>query len=87
MAVLSRYRSQSTFEDRRGNIYSRRQPRISKDREYFTITIERPTTFDLLALQQYGSPLLYWLIADFNDYLDPDVTLQKGTKIKIPRQG
>lgn len=84
MAVLSRYANQSTFEIN-GNTYARRQHRLSKDREYYVITLNKPSTFDLLALQQYGSPLMYWMIADFNDYLDPTVTLQAGTEIKIPR--
>lgn len=86
MAIISRYSSLSTYQARQGNTLPRKAARVSKNREYYIVEIEKPTTFDLLALQQYGSPLLYWLIADFNDYLDPDVTLQKGTKIKIPRQ-
>ena len=84
MAILSRYNNQSTYEVN-GNIYARRQKRISKDRDYFVLTLDKPATLDLLALQQYGTPLMYWLIADFNDMLDPTVTLQAGSKIKIPR--
>lgn len=84
MAVVSRYRNLGTFEYN-GNTYPRRYKRVSKDTEHYTITTENHTTFDLLALQQYGSPLLYWLIADFNDYIDPTVTIPPQTKIKIPR--
>ena len=84
MAVLSRYANQSTFEVN-GSVYARRQKRLSKDREYFVITTNSRTTLDVIALQQYGSPLLYWMIADFNDMLDPTVVLPVGTKLKIPR--
>ena len=84
MAVVSRYRSLSTYEYN-GNDYPRRYARVSKSTPYFEIVATSPTTFDLIALQQYGSPLMYWLIADFNDYIDPTVTLPAGTKIKIPQ--
>lgn len=85
MAVQRRYQSVSTFQDSRGNTYSRRYKGVSKDRTYTQIVTTEPTTFDLLSLQQYGSPLMYWLIANFNDYLDPTVTIPAGTTIKIPR--
>lgn len=85
MAILRRYSGQSTYEDRRGNTHSRAYTRVSRDREYFTVRLETRSTFDILSLQYYGSPLMYWLIADFNDYLDPDVILMPGDEIKIPR--
>ena len=85
MAIVQRERNQSTFEDRRGNTYSKRYKRLSKDTEYYTIVTATYTTLDLIALQQYGSPLMYWLIADFNDYLDPTITIPPQTTLKIPR--
>lgn len=84
MAVFSRYRNLQTFE-KNGNTYPRRYARVSKDTPYYTVQSSSPATFDLISLQQYGSPLLYWLIADFNDYIDPTVTIPAGTPVKIPR--
>ena len=75
----------SSLEYKRGNTYSRRYKRLSKDTEYYTIVTATYTTLDLIALQQYGSPLMYWLIADFNDYLDPTITIPPQTTLKIPR--
>ena len=84
MAVVSRYRNLGTFEYK-GNTYPRRYKRVSKNTEYYVITTSEPTTFDLIALQQYGNPLLYWLVADFNDYIDPTVTIPAQARIKVPR--
>ena len=85
MALIRRYSGLSTYEDRQGNTLPRRYKRVSKDRDYFVITLEKPSTFDIIALQQYGSPTLYWYLADFNDYIDPTVTLPAKTQIKVPR--
>lgn len=84
MAMVSRYRDLGTFEVN-GNDYPRRYKRVSKSTASYVITVDTPTTFDLLSLQQYGSPLMFWLIADFNDYIDATVTIPAGTRIKIPR--
>lgn len=85
MAVLRRYSGLTTYADRRGNLLPRRYKRVSKDRDFFVITLKKPATFDIIALQQYGTPTLFWIIADFNDYLDPTVLLPAGTEIKVPR--
>ena len=85
MAIVTRERNQRTFEDRKGNTYSARYKRLSKDTPYYTIVTSSYTTLDLISLQQYGSPLMYWMIADFNDYLDPTVTIPPQTQLKIPQ--
>lgn len=85
MAITRRYTSLDTFEDDNGNTYSRRYKGVSKSQTYTQITVSSPTTFDLLSLQYYGSPLMYWLIADFNGYLDPTVTIPAGTILKVPQ--
>ena len=57
-----------------------------KDSVYTTLTVQdKDTTFDELSLRYYNTPLLYWLIADFNDYLDPDIIIPQGTVLKIPK--
>lgn len=88
MSFLSRYTNRrSTYEDDRGNVYARRYTRVSKDTEYVDYNVVNPTTLDVIALQQYGTPLMYWIIADFNDMLDPTVTIPAGSVIKLPKLG
>ena len=85
MAIIHRYTNTPTYQHE-GDTYSIRYKRISKDSPYTTLTItEKNTTFDELSLKYYNTPLLYWLIADFNDYLDPDAVIQQGTVLKIPK--
>jgi len=87
MDVLRRYENQRTYENQRGDLVSSRYKRISKDTSYILQELDKPSTFDKLSLQHYGTPLMYWLIADLNDYIDPTVELPTGTKIKIPVVG
>lgn len=84
MDVLRRYSNEILYEDSNGNQHPRRYSRVNKEFSSITIELEKQRTFDDLSLQYFGTPIMYWLIADYNDYLDPDVTLLKGTKIKIP---
>jgi len=84
MDVLRRYSSQKTYTDLFGNQIDSRYKRVSKEFSFTLLELDKPRTFDSLSLQFYGTPIMYWLIADYNDYLDPDVLLQAGTKIKIP---
>ena len=85
MAIVTRERNQRTFEDKKGNTYSGTYNRLSKDTPYYTIVTKTYTTLDLISLQQYGTPLMYWLIADFNDYLDPTITIPPKTQLRIPQ--
>lgn len=84
MELLRRYKTQETFTDASGNIGMRRYKRLDKSMASVTIETNRQTTLDLISLQQYGTPLLFWLIADFNDILDPMIDIPKGTNLKIP---
>ena len=84
MDVLRRYEGQRTYEDLKGNSFSGRYKRVSKDLSYTLQELDKPSTFDKLSLQHYGTPLMFWLIADFNDYIDPTVDLPIGTKLRIP---
>ena len=85
MAILSRYQSLPTFEDDQGNTYSTRYKRAAKNFQYFEVVLSKPATLDLISQQQYGTPLLYWAIADLNDILNPMVLLPAGMKIKVPQ--
>ena len=46
--------------------------------------VEIPDTLDSLALQYYGNPTYYWIIADYNRIHDPFAKLKVGSYIKIP---
>lgn len=83
MDVLRRYNSLRTY-NYRGNEVSARYKRVGKTLSFNLLELDKPSTFDNLSLQFYGTPLMFWLIADFNDFLDPFITLQTGTKVKIP---
>lgn len=41
-------------------------------------------TLDTLALYYYNSPTYFWIIADFNNILDPYEELKIGSILKIP---
>lgn len=87
MAVLDRYKSVPTYKDKNGNTVSGRYRRLSKDTPCYEVVINKKSTLYVISLQQYGTPLLYWLIADMNDYIDPDTTIDGGTVLKIPSVG
>lgn len=84
MALLRRYKTQETFTDSSGNTGMRPYKRLDKSMGSRTIETDRMTTLDIISLQQYGTPLLFWLIADFNDILDPLKIIPKGTTLQIP---
>lgn len=59
--------------------------RINKNINYTVHKVEDYDTLDLLANTYYGRPDLYWVIADFNDIIDPLIKLSdKFDRIKIP---
>lgn len=46
--------------------------------------IKRNDTLDSLALYYYNNPTYFWIIADFNNIIDPYEALKVGERIKIP---
>ena len=85
MAILRRYEGRSTYESDRGDTYSHRYKREARNFKYTTLITGEPVTLDYLSMTQYGTPLLFWAIADMNDYLDPTITIPAGTEVKIPQ--
>lgn len=85
MAILNRYANIPTFEDARGDTYSSRYKRLPKSTAYFILKLDKPTTLDALSVKQYGTPVLFWLIADLNDFIDPTILLPAGSVVKIPQ--
>lgn len=51
---------------------------------YVVHVVKHGDTLDSLSLYYYGSPLYFWIIADFNRLQDPYKELAEGTKLKIP---
>ena len=61
---------------------------LKKNINYVDVTIRQFDTLDSLAEKYYGRPDLYWVIADFNDIIDPFIPLFGNYKvIKVPTLG
>lgn len=84
MEILKRNRGRRTYEDIGGNFVSGRYKRYDRDAKHNIYKTDKTTTLDIISLQNYGTPLLYWLIADFNDILDPMIDIPAGVELKIP---
>lgn len=54
------------------------------DTPYVVHQVVHGDTLDTLSLYYYNSPLLFWIIADFNQIQDPYKELAIGTLLKIP---
>lgn len=58
---------------------------INKNITYVVHKVNDYDTLDLLAYTYYGRPDLFWIIADFNNIIDPLMNLKsKFDSIKIP---
>ena len=57
---------------------------LSDSTPYTEYTCGAQDTLDSIALYFYGTPTLYWVIADFNRILDPLIKLYAGDTLKIP---
>lgn len=57
---------------------------LRDDTPYILHTIENGDTLDTLALDYYGNPTFFWVIADFNRINDPFESIQDRKDIKIP---
>lgn len=55
-----------------------------EDTPYVVHEVKQGDTLDTLALYYYNSPLLFWIIADFNYIQDPYIDLTIGSLLKIP---
>lgn len=55
-----------------------------EDTLYVSHTVKQGDTLDTLALYYYNNSTYFWIIADFNQILDPYKDLVLGTVLKIP---
>lgn len=51
---------------------------------YVMHKVEQGDTLDTISLYYYNSPLYFWIVADYNDILDPYEDLKEGTMLRIP---
>ena len=55
------------------------------DSSYTIHKVNHNDALNYLALKYYGSPIYWWVIADFNHIVDPFITLDEHfTELKIP---
>ena len=57
---------------------------LNKDTVFTVYTVKPADTLDLIALEYYNNPTLFWVIADFNDIHNPYDELEVGSKLNIP---
>ena len=57
---------------------------LKEDTPHQNYIVKRNDTWDLLALENYNSPIYYWILLDFNRVQDPFEELKEGQQIKIP---
>ena len=82
IAPLSRYRVVSEARNNKTEIVA------LKDRQgvpnYRTYQVSDGESFQSIATQFFGSPLLYWRIADINPHVPYPDYIPSGTIIRIP---
>lgn len=83
---VSRYQPFPTYYNTSDNKYMYGiTSHIDKNIDYTIHKLQDFETLDLLANAYYGRPDLYWVIADFNDIVDPFINLTERYKsLKIP---
>lgn len=83
---ISRYSLFPTFYNRIDQKYLYGlTAQLKKDNTTFvTHKVIKGDTLDSLSLYYYNSPLYFWIIASFNDILDPYEDLKEGIVLKIP---
>lgn len=83
----SRYKNLRRIIDDEGDEYVESYERIdirttSKD-QYHTVDASEENRLDLISNKYYGTPLLYWIIAEANDIYDM-FEVPTGTILRIP---
>lgn len=83
----SRYKYMWRIEDKQGNIYQETSDKItipiSSGDQYCEVTPEVEGRLDLISHQYYGTPLLWWVIAEASNIFNP-LEIPVGTVLRIP---
>lgn len=82
---LSRYTLVPIFYNKVDKKYQPGFPmQLNKDIVHIEHKVLPGDTLDNLSLYYYGNPTYYWIIADYNNILDPFKELVVDDKLKIP---
>lgn len=82
---LSRYELVPIFYNKLDKKYQPGFPmRLEKDIPCINHKVQAGDTLDSISLFYYGNPTYYWIIADYNDILDPFLPLKVDEKLLIP---
>lgn len=84
---FSRYRNLNVFIDDVGDeyleTYSGYEIPITSGDKYHQIETGEEGRLDLIAYKYYGHPMLYWIIAEANEIIDP-LSITVGDILRIP---
>lgn len=81
-SYLSRYGHLPIYADSQGMSYHATGKWL-KDNGTNTYIVKQGDTLEKIAYQQYGSPILWWLVADINRIVDPMQELKEGQRLKL----
>ena len=83
---ISRYSVFPIYYNRIDNkyVYGLTSKLRKKETTYVVHKVQQGDTLDTLSLYYYNSPLYFWVIADYNNILDPFEELKEGTMLRIP---
>ena len=82
---LSRYTLVPIFYNKLDKKYQPGFPiRLDKSTPSIIHKVKQGDTLDSMSLYYYGNPTYYWIIADYNDILDPFLPLVEGDILKVP---
>lgn len=81
--------SKTPVYDVSGNVvFGLQQPVIlpAAGDEIFTVTLPIENRLDKVSYKFYGTPRLWWAIAQVNNLVDPFLDLPVGTQLRIPKR-
>lgn len=57
---------------------------VHSNDNYYRVEVNEINRLDLIAYKYYNNPLLWWVIAQANNIIDPFEELEIGTLIRVP---
>lgn len=82
---ISRYESFPYYYDKQNNkYYYGITSFLNNEGSYVIYKTKMGDTYDSIALDNYGSSLLYWVICDYNRVFDCLSPIEVGTELKLP---
>lgn len=81
-SYLSRYASVPVYSDEKGVTYHGTVKWL-RNSGLNTYICKQGDTLEKIAFKQYGSPVLWWVIANINRIVDPTDELKEGQSIKL----